>query len=67
MLLKFKKTSEPSTSEIVNQGFYLDRRKLLSAASALGGMSLVSAILPTESAARAKLKNLPTFALSNSE
>ncbi len=58
MLFKFKKTSEASTSEIVNKGFYLNRRKLLSAASALGGMSLVSGILPTESAARAKLKTV---------
>ena len=58
MLIKFKKTSEASTSEIVNKQFYLNRRKILLAASALGGISLVSPILPTASAARVKLKSV---------
>ncbi len=52
MLIKFKKTSDPLTSEIVNKGFYMNRRKLLSAASALGGMALVPAFLPTANAGR---------------
>ena len=52
MLIKFKKTSDALTSEIVNKGFYMNRRKLLSAASALGGMALVPAFLPTANAGR---------------
>ena len=52
MLIKFKKASDTLTSEIVNKGFYMNRRKLLSTASALGGMALVSSFLPTANAGR---------------
>ena len=52
MLIKFRKPSDALTSEIVNKGFYMNRRKLLSAASALGGMALVPAFLPTAYAGR---------------
>ena len=52
MLIKFRKPSDALTSEIVNKGFYMNRRKLLSAASALGGMALVPAFLPTANAGR---------------
>ena len=50
MLIKFKKTSDALTSEIVNKGFYMNRRKLLSTVSALGGMALVPTFLPTANA-----------------
>ena len=52
MLIKFRKPSDALTSEIVNKGFYMNRRKLLSTASALGGMALVPAFLPTANAGR---------------
>ena len=52
MLIKFRKPSDALTSEIVNKGFYMNRRKLLSAASALGGIALVSSFLPTANAGR---------------
>ena len=58
MLIKFKKTSDALTSEIVNKGFYMNRRKLLSAASALGGMALVPAFLPTANAGHPEFTNV---------
>ena len=50
MLIKFKKTSDALTSEIVNKGFYMNRRELLLAASVFGGMALVPTFLPTANA-----------------
>ena len=61
MLIKFKKTSDALTSEIVNKSFYMSRRKLLSAASALGGMALVPSYLPTANAKRARFTAVKPF------
>ena len=50
MLIKFRKPSDALTSEIVNKGFYMNRRELLSAAPAFGGMALLPTFLRTANA-----------------
>ena len=57
MLIKISKASDAKPSEIVNQSFYLKRREILAAATALGGATLFTTIAPSANTVLAKPQN----------
>ena len=58
MLIKIKKASDVIPSNIVNKSFYMNRRKFLAGASALGGLALTQIALPEARAANIDFKNI---------